>query len=629
MLRRGQVGIRPSFQLPTTPQHFTSRLRATPETLRKRAEARLLQALPEDSNTAWDNAQLVHELRVNQIELEMHNEELRHAYDEADALLERYADIYDFAPLSYFTLNRQGIIADLNLAGSILLGVKGSQKGRYRFDAHVAAADLPAFNLFFERVFAAKDKTVGEFELSANIYRPEASVKIEAVPDENGEECRMVVIDISAAKQAEKALRVREQYLRAVVDNFPFMVWLKDPGGRFLAVNSALASSFGWPSANTLIGKTDFDIASQELAERSLAGDLAVLQSGEQKTLVDLIEMNGEQRWFEIYKSPVNLEGEAIGTVGFAKDITERYNTQQALKNSEKQYRRLIEKMPLSIAILQDGILKYINPKGVELLGYPADECQGKSFLPLVYDADREWAGTAHKTHSLGGQTAPGSEIRLLGKTGQVIDCLMHVNSVEWEGRIAALAIFEDVTAKKRIEAELRRMASIDPLTELATRPHFLIHMEQAQSRLLRGIDREAAAVLLELDDFQTINDALGHLAGDATLRLFSALLRDELRRVDFAARIDHERFAVLLPESDAAAARVFAERLREKVAGMAIIIDDRQVSITVSIGIAALDIADQSPDDAFLRAEKALTRARRAGGDRTALARRAGQRAS
>ncbi|WP_428827460.1 PAS domain S-box protein [Azonexus sp. IMCC34842] len=617
------------FQLPTTQQHFTSRLRSNPETLRKRAEARLLQALPEDSKTAWDNAQLVHELRVNQIELEMHNEELRHAYDEADALLERYADIYDFAPLSYFTLNRDGIIADLNLAGSILLGVKGSQKGRYRFDTHVTPADLPAFNLFFERVFAAKDKTVGEFVLSANIYRPEASVKIEAVPDENGEECRMVVIDISAAKHAEKALRVREQYLRAVVDNFPFMVWLKDPGGRFLAVNSALASSFGWPSANTLIGKTDFDIASQELAERSLAGDLAVLQSGERKTLIDLIEMDGEQRWFEVYKSPVSLEGEAIGTVGFARDITERYKTQQALKNSEKQYRRLIEKMPLSIAILQDGILKYINPKGIELLGYPADECQGKSFLPLVYEADREWAGTAHQTHSLGGQTAPGSEIRLLGKTGQVIDCLMHVNSVEWEGRIAALAIFEDVTAKKQIEAELRRMASIDPLTELATRPHFLIHMEQAQSRLMRGIDREAAALLLELDDFQTIHDALGHLAGDATLRLFSALLRDELRRVDFAARVDHERFAVLLPESDAAAARVFAERLREKVAGMAIIIDDRQVSITVSIGIAALDIADQSPDDAFLRAEKALTRARRAGGDRTALARRAGQRAN
>jgi PAS domain-containing protein len=78
----------------------------------------------------WDTANLVHELQVHQIELEMHNEELQHAYQEADALREKYADIYDFAPVAYVTLDAQGVILQVNLAGAILLGIKRSQMGK-------------------------------------------------------------------------------------------------------------------------------------------------------------------------------------------------------------------------------------------------------------------------------------------------------------------------------------------------------------------------------------------------------------------------------------------------------------------------------------------------------------------
>lgn len=601
-----------------------SRARPNPETLRKRAEARFLQVSPEQPKTPWDYAQLVHELQVHQIELEMHNEELRHAYDEADALRDRYADIYDFAPVGYFTLDHQGIIVEMNLAGSILLGIKGSQKGRHRFASFVVPDDLEQFNRFFADVLQAKNKILCEVVLSPTTHRPEAAVRIEAVPDENGDECRMVVIDISAAKLAEKALRVREQYQRAVLDNFPFMVWLKDSQSRFLAVNTPFATNFGWPSADALIGKTDFDIASPDLAESYRADDYAVLESGKQKTVVEMIETGAERRWLETYKSPIDLEGNLVGTVGFARDVTERYNTQQALRNSEKRYRSFIEKMPLSVAILQDGVLKYINPQGVELLGYMPGECVGKSFLPLIFEADRQWVSEADKAHSLGEVDSPSSEIRLLSKTGQVIDCLMHVNSVEWEGRIAVLATFENVTARKSLDAELRRLASIDMLTELATRPHFFSHLEQALSRLKRGIDPEVTVLLLELDNFQAVSDTLGHLASDAVLHLFSALLRDELRKVDFAGRIDSERFAVLLP-SGQLAAHVFAERFRKKLSGMSITIGKREVSITVSIGIAALSATDESADEVFVLAEKAMASAKCAGGDQTAIAEVAG----
>lgn len=607
------------FHLPAN-ERIKTRSRPNPETLRKRAEARFLQASPEVPKTPWDYAQLVHELQVHQIELEMHNEELRHAYDEADALRDRYADIYDFAPVGYFTLDRQGVILEMNLAGSILLGIKGSQKGRHRFASHVVEDNLPAFNGFFDEVLKATHKTQCEVGLLPTSHRAEACVRIEAVPDENGDECRMVVMDISAARQAEMALQEREQYQRAVLDNFPFKVWLKDSQSRFLAVNKAFAATFGKSSADALIGQSDFDVFSREIAEAHRADDQAVLEAGEQKTVVERVEIDSQQRWFETYKSPVVLAGQPIGTVGFARDITERHNTQQALKNSERRYRSFFEKMPLSVAILQDGVLKYLNPKGIEMIGYAPDECVGESFLNLVFEADRQWASEAHKAHSLGKLQASSSEIRLLSKSGQVIDCLMHVNSVEWEGRIAVLATLDDVTATKAMEEELRRLASIDALTELATRTHFFSHMEQALSRLKRGIDPEVAILVLELDNFPAISDALGHRASEAVLRLFSALLRDELRKVDFAGRIDGARFAVLLPSS-LAAVQIFVERLRKKLAGMSITIGQRQVSITASMGIATLDVADETASHPFQLAEKAVARAKGAGGDQTVVA--------
>ncbi|HYO27957.1 MAG TPA: helix-turn-helix domain-containing protein [Azonexus sp.] len=187
-------------------QRIVNRARPNPATLRKRAEARLLQAAVAVPTTDWDKERLVHELQVHQIQLEMHNDELRHAYEEADALREHYADIYDFAPVAYFTLDPLGVIIDVNLAGAVLLGIKGSQKNRHRFAAFVRADYVDAFNHFVDDVLHTNRKMVCDTVLSANSQRPEITVKIEAVPDEARRECRMVVMDITA----EMALRERQ-----------------------------------------------------------------------------------------------------------------------------------------------------------------------------------------------------------------------------------------------------------------------------------------------------------------------------------------------------------------------------------------------------------------------------------
>jgi CRP-like cAMP-binding protein len=178
------------------------RARANPATLRNRAEARLREVSGSMPDTPWDAERLLHELQVHQIELEMHNEELQHAYDEADRLRERYADIYDFAPLAYFTLDVHGVIVQTNLAGAILLGIKRSECGRYRFAASVAQDSLAEFSRFHQQVLQSRSRVGCQVVLRATGQRDAIQVWIEAVTDESGSECRMVVIDPDARGNA-------------------------------------------------------------------------------------------------------------------------------------------------------------------------------------------------------------------------------------------------------------------------------------------------------------------------------------------------------------------------------------------------------------------------------------------
>ena len=191
------------FQLPQPPP-ASGVARPNPATLRMRAEAQL-QRQKADAGPAPDTAtnqdRLVHELEVHQIELEMSNESLRQAYDEADALHLKYADLYNFSPLPYFTLNPQGVIIQFNLAGAILLDIKRSQTRPHRFAAFLAADSLPVFNQFLEDKLRGRCRRSCELVLLPTAHHPERTILIQAVTDEDGLECQMAVIDIEVKGQ--------------------------------------------------------------------------------------------------------------------------------------------------------------------------------------------------------------------------------------------------------------------------------------------------------------------------------------------------------------------------------------------------------------------------------------------
>lgn len=191
------------FHLPHTPQ-LRKCARSNPATLRSRAEAQLQRqkgSADETASTQWQHTRLMHELQVHHIELELSNEALRMAYEEVDALHRKYADLYHFAPVPYFTLNAQGVIVEFNLAGAILLNIPRSQTRPHRFAAFVRPDFLPVFNSFLQSKLHGKCRRSCELVLLANAHRPERAVRIQAATDEDGTELRIAVIDIAPSGQ--------------------------------------------------------------------------------------------------------------------------------------------------------------------------------------------------------------------------------------------------------------------------------------------------------------------------------------------------------------------------------------------------------------------------------------------
>jgi PAS domain S-box-containing protein len=181
--------------------------------LRRRAEAVLAaQPAPERAPTTQEMQKLLHELQVYQTELEMQNEELRAARGETEAMLARYTDLYDFAPVGYFTLDRQGLISQLNLAAATLLGAERATLLGQRFGAFLEDDEHRAFADLLDRVWASAVPQVGQVRVAV-AGQAARTVEIHATRSDDGLSCRVVAMDITEHKEAEAALQHRQDML--------------------------------------------------------------------------------------------------------------------------------------------------------------------------------------------------------------------------------------------------------------------------------------------------------------------------------------------------------------------------------------------------------------------------------
>jgi diguanylate cyclase (GGDEF)-like protein len=240
------------------------------------------------------------------------------------------------------------------------------------------------------------------------------------------------------------------------------------------------------------------------------------------------------------------------------------------------------------------------------------DEGLRRGLFPQAGDAPQSWMADRLRQH----RAADGQPHELALGDGRWLQFSEHRTP---QGYTVGTRI--DITERKRLEAELRELASTDALTGLPNRRQFMQQLESEIGRVRRGTTREACVLMLDLDHFKRVNDRHGHAVGDSLLRHFAGLLREELRATDTAGRMGGEEFAVILPGSDLAAAQIFAQRLCDRLAARPLVAGPARVEATVSIGIAAITGSDLTPDAVLSRADTALYQAKTEGRNRVQLA--------
>jgi two-component system cell cycle response regulator len=179
---------------------------------------------------------------------------------------------------------------------------------------------------------------------------------------------------------------------------------------------------------------------------------------------------------------------------------------------------------------------------------------------------------------------------------------------------VAAIRRGQVLETTRADNRRLEELATTDSLTRVLNRRALVERLGVEMDRA-RRFREDLSILLLDIDFFKKINDTDGHLAGDEVLRQIGGLLEDAVRTVDIVARYGGEEFVLILPETGSDGARVFAERLRERIATSEFGVGGRIIRLTVSVGIATFPSPQiSSTDDFFARADEALYRAKAAG---------------
>jgi diguanylate cyclase (GGDEF)-like protein/PAS domain S-box-containing protein len=271
-------------------------------------------------------------------------------------------------------------------------------------------------------------------------------------------------------------------------------------------------------------------------------------------------------------------------------------------RRSEARFGSLVAHSSDLITVLDaDGVITYQSPSIEPLLGFRSDDVLGRRFDELLSPADRPRLRQLIAGDGSGSPGAHTLECSLVHQNGAALRFeVQHTDLLHDEDVQGVVLNSRDVSERKAFEEQLAHQAFHDPVTNLANRALFSDRVEHALMRAQRGFP-DIAVMFIDLDDFKTVNDSLGHAAGDLVLQEVSRRLRIALRPTDTIARFGGDEFAILLegitdmPLAADAAARIL------NALEIPMDIDGKQVFPRASIGICLVDRDADVPDAAEL----------------------------
>ncbi len=316
----------------------------------------------------------------------------------------------------------------------------------------------------------------------------------------------------------------------------------------------------------------------------------------------------GDHRWFDITARDFRDDSEVSGTVITARDVNEERAAKLGLLRSEQWFRGLVQNSSDVIAVLDEvGLFTYVSPAVELFLGHDPKALQGRNIGELLPKDEPEQIALIRREidHTrVGSRTV---ELTLERADGDVRDAEVTISDLRSDPSVNGLVLnIRDITDRKRLEQDLRHQVLTDDLTGLGSRVQFT---EQLATAL--GAERRpgsnVAVLFIDVDDFKTVNDSLGHAAGDQVLVEISSRLQGKLRLNDRAARFGGDEFAVLLTDvyGDGDVTLV-ADRVVEELS-KPVMLMEHEIRLSASVGIASDFDGSQTPEDLLRAADVAM----------------------
>jgi len=487
------------------PKKTKSEKRLDAAELRRQAEEKLgQQKQTPPSATKADTQRLVHELQVHQIELEMQNEELVQSREALEALLRQYTDLYDFAPVGYFTLASDGAIHQVNLAGAKLLGVDRSELIMRRFGLFVSQKFRLAFSSFLENIYASRENVSCDILLQNDGW-----VHMQATCDD-GQECRAALTDITERKRTEEALRDSETRFRSVLNNSRAVIYrLNVQSGQYDYISPSVEKVMGFsaeelkaqdvPTALAMIHPEDLPAVLEAHAHLDVSGESDVEYRQRAR--------NGEYRWFSNHLALVrDSNGLPLYRSGNLSDITDRKQAEEDRARLLMEVEKRAAELEATISSIAIGLIIYNQAGKAVRMNDTA-----KALLPeeVFIKKTVEERAAVIRWETEAGEQFPTEEIpvarALRGETTHNVvlaaafpDHKLWISAsaapIQTPGgrRMGVVATFIDITERKQGEEKLKEYSvQLEQMVVERTRD-----LKEAQKQLVR---KEKLAVLGQL----------------------------------------------------------------------------------------------------------------------------------
>jgi diguanylate cyclase (GGDEF)-like protein/PAS domain S-box-containing protein len=395
--------------------------------------------------------------------------------------------------------------------------------------------------------------------------------------------------DLLNRKRFENMKR-SEQGFRHVIELAPDLIAVCR-GGAIDLINPAGADMLGvWPAIE-LKGRifTDF-VHADSLAH--FKGGIENLTKERLRTPMVLLRTDGTTLDVELAALPYEEhedDGDGTAYILMARDVTERNRALKAQATREEHLRKIMDTVADGIITIDEtGTIETLNPTAEEIFGYKPGELVGSNIKVLMAEED-----AANHDHYLARYTNTGvrhiigaaREVIGRRKNGSLIPIELAVSEMRFSGRRLFIGALRDITERKENEERLRDLATRDPLTRLPNRNLFTERLEEAIEQAdTCGVG--FAVLFLDLDNFKTINDALGHLIGDRIIQLAGQRVCGCVRGQDTVAHLSGDEFMVILEgmDDEGRAAKIARDVL--KSLSQPFKVDGREVFTSCSIGV-------------------------------------------